>query len=77
MPVLIPEYVRQDRPIIPHIAGDGLQMPPPRACPVEPLKPFAFTPAWIFDYTCVEMTVQRAAAELHKIRVFGKAAWGK
>ncbi|XP_069668116.1 PX domain-containing protein kinase-like protein isoform X6 [Haliaeetus albicilla] len=53
------EYVRQDRPIIPHIAGDGLQMPPSRACPVEPLKPFAFTPAWIFDYTCVEMMVQQ------------------
>lgn len=82
IPLLIAEYLRQERPVIPHTPmvmccqchlhvdvawnGEG-----------SPLKPFALTPAPIFDYTCVEMMVQRAAAELHNIRVFGRAAWGK
>ncbi|XP_040974668.1 PX domain-containing protein kinase-like protein isoform X4 [Aquila chrysaetos chrysaetos] len=46
------EYVRQDRPIIPHIAGDGLQMPPSRACPVE--RQAVTSEAFCF-YSCLDL----------------------
>ncbi|KAM9654907.1 PX domain-containing protein kinase-like protein isoform 4-T4 [Morphnus guianensis] len=46
------EYVRQDRPIVPHIAGDGLQMPPSRACPVE--RQAVTSEAFCF-YSCLDL----------------------
>lgn len=56
IPPLIAEYLRQERPIIPHTAGDVLPVPPSRGCCVEwrgvtseALCSYSCTDLWLYS----------------------------